>query len=66
LSTYDLICTKCNHSYEVYRQGFPRDKDKACPECGSAETRQTFASFLRNWGSGTSSSNCGPRIGGFG
>jgi putative FmdB family regulatory protein len=65
LSTYDLICSKCNHSYEVYRRGSLRDKDKVCPECGSPETRQTFTSFLRNFGS-SSNSSCGPRIGGFG
>ncbi len=66
MSTYDLICTKCSHAYEVLRQGNLRDKDKVCPECGSGETRQTFTSFLRNFGSGASSSSCGPRIGGFG
>lgn len=67
VATYNLICTTCKHTYEVCRrQGALREKDKICPACGSAETRQTFTSFLRNFGSGSSSSSCGPRIGGFG
>lgn len=67
MATYELICNTCSHSFEVFNQGFLRDKDKVCPKCASTDVRQTFTSFLRHFGSGsTSSSNCGPRIGGFG
>ena len=66
MSTYDMVCTKCQHTFEVYRQGFLRDEDKVCPECGSTETQLTFKSFLRHFGTATTSSNCGPRMGGFG
>jgi putative FmdB family regulatory protein len=66
LATYNLICNACSHTFEVFNQGFLRDKDKACPECASTDVRQTFSSFLRNIGSGSTSSSCGPRIGGFG
>jgi putative FmdB family regulatory protein len=64
LATYDMICNKCSHAFEVSNQEFLRDRDKVCPECASTEVRQTFSSFLRHFGSGSSS--CGPRIGGFG
>ena len=67
MATYDMVCSKCQNTFEVLRRrGVLRDKDRICPECGSSDTRQTFASFLRNWGSNTNSSSCGPHYGGFG
>lgn len=65
MATYEMNCTQCKHSFEVFRQGFLRDKDKVCPECGSVDVRQKFSSFLRNFGN-SGSSGCGPQIGGFG
>ena len=59
-----MICNTCDRTFEVFRQGFLRDKDRVCPECESDDVRQKFTSFLRNLGAGSSS--CGPRIGGFG
>ena len=62
-----MVCNTCSHTFEVFRAGFLKDKDKVCSECKSTDVRQKFTSFLRNFGSGgSSSSNCGPRIGGFG
>ncbi len=34
MPTYDLRCTSCDAGFEVFRQGFLRDEDKACPSCG--------------------------------
>lgn len=64
MATYEMVCNECNHTFDVFRQGFLKDEDKVCPECKSTEVRQKFSSFLRNLGAGSSS--CGPRIGGFG
>ena len=62
MASYDLVCEKCEHVFEVFRQGFLRDEDRVCPECGSTEVRQKFSSFLRNIG-GASGSDCAPRAG---
>ncbi|MSO44281.1 MAG: zinc ribbon domain-containing protein [Thermoleophilia bacterium] len=36
MPTYDLRCTDCTQQFEVFRQGFLRDEDRTCPECGAA------------------------------
>ena len=46
MASYDLTCDMCGHSFEVFRQGFLKDEDRVCPECGSEEVRQKFTSFL--------------------
>lgn len=46
MPSYDLACTSCGHEFEVYRQGFLRDGDRACPQCGAAEARQLFTGFV--------------------
>ena len=56
MASYDLICEDCGNSFEVFRQGFLKDEDRVCPECGSAEVRQKFSSFLSNLGSASTSS----------
>jgi putative FmdB family regulatory protein len=53
MASYDLICDNCGHAFEVFRQGFLKDDDKVCPECGSEDVRQKFSSFLRSLGGGT-------------
>jgi putative FmdB family regulatory protein len=50
MASYDLICDNCGHAFEVFRQGFLKDDDKVCPECGSEDVRQKFSSFLRSLG----------------
>lgn len=66
MSTYDMVCSECSHSFQVYHPGFLRDEDKVCPECGSTQTQQTFSSFLRHFGTSAGNSNCGPKMGSFG
>jgi putative FmdB family regulatory protein len=44
----DLVCRDCDHRFEVVTRVAIREKQKRCPECGSQNVRQTFASFLRN------------------
>jgi putative FmdB family regulatory protein len=62
MATYDLVCEKCEHVFEVFRQGFLRDEDRVCPECGSTEVRQKYSSFLSNLG-GASGGECAPHAG---
>jgi len=68
MASYDLVCDACGHDFEVFRQGFLKDEDRVCPDCGSADVRQKFTSFLKNIG-GASSSGGGcaaPSHSGFG
>jgi len=44
--TYDLACVSCEHEFEAFRQGFLRDEDRVCPECGAQEARQLFTGFV--------------------
>lgn len=66
MATYELKCGECERSFEIFRQGFLRDEDKVCPECGSTNVQQKITGFLTAFGSSTTSSNCGPRMGKFG
>lgn len=52
MASYDLICDKCGATFEIFRQGFLRDEDRVCPECGCEEVRQKFSSFLTSLGGG--------------
>jgi putative FmdB family regulatory protein len=57
MASYDLVCDECGHSFEVFRQGFLKDEDRVCPDCGSEDVRQKFTSFLKNIG-GSSGGGC--------
>jgi putative FmdB family regulatory protein len=46
MPSYDLACTECEHTFEAFRQGFLRDEDRVCPECGAAEATQLFTGFV--------------------
>ncbi len=46
MPSYDLACTKCDHPFEAFRQGFLRDEDRVCPECGAADAKQLFTGFV--------------------
>jgi putative FmdB family regulatory protein len=46
MPTYDLVCEGCDHRFEAFRQGFLRDEDRACPECGAPDARQLFTGFV--------------------
>jgi putative FmdB family regulatory protein len=44
--TYDLACEACGHQFEAFRQGFLRDEDRSCPECGAPDATQRFTGFV--------------------
>ena len=45
MPTYDLRCGACGTGFEVFRQGFLRDDDRACPSCGQP-AEQLFTGFV--------------------
>jgi len=59
MALYDFVCLDCGDTFELYVQGFIKDDEKRCPECGSRAVRQKFTSFLRT-GSASSGSTCAP------
>lgn len=46
MPTYDLQCRDCDTTFEVFRQGFLREEDRACDACGSGEVEQLFTGFV--------------------
>ena len=46
MPSYDLACTSCGHEFEAFRQGFLREEDRTCPQCGAAGARQLFTGFM--------------------
>lgn len=46
MPTYDLVCDACEHGFETFRQGFLRDQDRVCPECGTTEVHQLITGFI--------------------
>lgn len=46
MPSYDLACTSCEHEFEAFRQGFLRDEDRSCPQCGAPGARQLFTGFM--------------------
>ena len=46
MPTYDLACEACGHHFEAFRQGFLRDEDRSCPECGAPDATQRFTGFV--------------------
>ncbi len=67
MASYDLKCDDCGHTFEVFVQGFLKDRHKVCPECGSTRVGQLFTGFMlggaaRSEGSSTPAA-CGPRHG---
>ena len=58
MASYDLVCEKCGHAFEVFRQGFLKDDDRVCPECDSEDVRQKFSTFLRSLSD--SGASCAP------
>lgn len=45
MPSYDMACDACGHHFEVFRQGFLREGDRACPSC-STPARQLFTGFV--------------------
>lgn len=46
MPTYDLACRECDAPFEAFRQGFLRDEDRVCPQCGAADARQLMTGFV--------------------
>ncbi len=46
MPSYDLQCDSCGLRFEVFRQGFLRDEDRACAGCGSTEVEQRWTGFI--------------------
>ena len=63
MPSYDLACEACDHRFEAFRQGFLRDEDRFCPECGEAGARQLFTGFVT---ARPSSGDSAPSVVGFG
>ncbi len=69
MASYDLRCGSCGGDFEVYVQGFLKEDDKVCPECGSRQVTQLYTGFLhqnsKSTGSDGGGHTCAPS-GGFG
>jgi putative FmdB family regulatory protein len=48
MAQIDLVCQDCDHTFKVVTRLAIKEKQKRCPQCGSENTRQSFASYLRN------------------
>ena len=57
MARIDLICKDCGHTFFLVTRAAVRSKQKRCPECSSANIRQTFGSYLQN--GALSSPTCG-------
>lgn len=62
MPSYDLQCQACGARFEVFRQGFLRDLDRACPACETPAARQLMTGFVtsRPW-----QASKAPRVTGF-
>jgi len=58
MASYDLVCDACGRDFEVFRQGFLKDDDRVCPECGSTDVHQKFTSFLKSIGGSSVGGGC--------
>ncbi|MFN8108966.1 MAG: zinc ribbon domain-containing protein [Thermoleophilia bacterium] len=63
MPSYDLACDDCETRFETFRQGFLRDEDRVCPECGSVHVTQQFTGFVT---ARPSRADTAPTITGFG
>lgn len=48
MARIDLVCQECKHTFRVLTRTAIKERQKRCPECGSTNVHQTFASYLRN------------------
>jgi putative FmdB family regulatory protein len=62
MPSYDLRCTECDTTFEVFRHGFLRDEDRTCGSCGSTRVDQLFTGFVL----ARSAASSGPEPGGGG
>jgi putative FmdB family regulatory protein len=59
MASYDLRCGACGQDFELFVQGFLKEEQKICPECGSRDVAQRFTGFLCGSASGPSSADQG-------
>lgn len=47
MARIDLVCQKCEHAFKAVAC-IPVAEQLRCPQCGSTNLHQTFASYMRN------------------
>jgi hypothetical protein len=57
MAVVDLTCKACGNKWQLVTRAAVKPKQKQCPECASADIKQSFGSFLRN--GPLSDPNCG-------
>lgn len=57
MARLNLVCKDCGHAFAVVTRAAITEKQKRCPECRSANVKQTLGSYLRN--GSLSSPTCG-------
>ena len=45
MPVYEFNCSKCNERFEVMGSYSEREKEHACPKCGSTEVKQAISLF---------------------
>lgn len=60
MASYDLRCTSCGNDFEIFVQGFLKDENRLCPDCGSREVDQRFTGFMACTSSSSSSGGGAP------
>lgn len=46
MASYDLRCGGCGRQFEVFVQGFLKERDRVCPDCGGTDVQQLFTGFM--------------------
>lgn len=46
MASYDLKCGGCGHQFEVFVQGFLKEQNRVCPDCGGTDVQQLFTGFM--------------------
>lgn len=54
MASYDLRCGGCGREFEVFVQGFLKDHQRVCPDCGSDQVEQRFTGFMMGSSGGSS------------
>lgn len=63
MPTYEYTCNNCRETYTLFVMRMPREAEKHCPHCGSADVRQLPAA---GGGFVIGGSSCGSSFSGFG
>jgi putative FmdB family regulatory protein len=48
MATLVFMCKSCGHKWKLISHTTLGPQEKQCPECGSADLKQSFGSYLRN------------------